>query len=113
MFFRSSSITPCVITDLNGKILAVAGEIGEKTNNRSFNRATMALRQTGSAIKPLAAYLQAFENDIVTWSTKIEDSPITITENGQEISWPVNYYNSYLGDVTVDEACLLYTSRCV
>ena len=94
----------CVITDLNGKILAVAGEIGEKTNNRSFNRATMALRQTGSAIKPLAAYLQAFENDIVTWSTKIEDSPITITENGQEISWPVNYYNSYLGDVTVDEA---------
>ncbi|MEM1484776.1 PBP1A family penicillin-binding protein [Oscillospiraceae bacterium PP1C4] len=90
----------CVITDPNGKMLAVAGGIGEKEYNRALNRATQSLRQCGSAIKPIGAYLQAFENDVVTWSTMLDDSPISL--NGK--AWPVNHYGSYKGMITIDEA---------
>lgn len=90
----------CVITDTNGKILALAGGIGEKKGLREFSRATQALRQCGSSIKPIAAYLQAIENDVATWSTMYEDGPIQL--NGE--SWPVNHYGKYLGPITIDEA---------
>ncbi|MBE6907390.1 MAG: penicillin-binding protein [Ruminococcaceae bacterium] len=91
----------CVITDLNGRVLALAGGIGEKEYDRSFNRATQALRQCGSSIKPIAAYLQGIENDVITYSTVIEDSPITLPDGTK---WPSNYYGSYLGPSTVDTA---------
>ncbi len=88
-----------VLLDPNGKILALAGGIGEKQGMREFSRATQALRQCGSSIKPIAAYLQGIENDVVTWSTKLEDSPVD-----KEKNWPVNHYGSYLGSITIDEA---------
>ncbi|MFR9190459.1 MAG: hypothetical protein ACLVL7_09695, partial [Anaerotruncus massiliensis (ex Togo et al. 2019)] len=49
------------ILDPNGKIIALAGGIGEKRGMREFNRATDAYRQCGSSIKPISAYLQAVE----------------------------------------------------
>lgn len=94
----------CVVTDTNGKIVALAGAIGEKSAMREFSRATGAVRQPGSAIKPLAAYLQAFENDIVTWSTKIDDHPITIKNGNTTMSWPVNFQRNYIGPITIDMA---------
>lgn len=90
----------CVVTDPNGKVLAVAGGIGEKEYSRALNRATQSLRQCGSSIKPISAYLQAIENDVVTWSTKLEDSPIKLNDK----DWPVNHYGRYLGPITIDEA---------
>lgn len=96
----------CVITDPNGKLLALAGGIGEKKGMREFDRATQSFRQCGSAIKPIAAYLQAFENDIITWSTVVDDHPITIKDEatGQMISWPVNFQRTYEGPMTIDKA---------
>ncbi len=107
----------CVITDPNGKVLAMAGGIGEKKGMREFNRATGMPRQCGSSIKPIAAYLQAIENDIVTWSTKLDDTPVKSSakaaggeeENDEEslknlVGWPVNHYRTYLGPITIDEA---------
>lgn len=88
----------------NGRILAMAGGIGEKSKSRAFNRATQAKRQSGSAIKPLAAYLTAFENDLVTWSTLMDDHPITIKQNGADILWPVDFQGSYAGMMTIDRA---------
>lgn len=88
----------------DGRILALAGGIGEKSNARQFNRATQAKRQTGSSIKPLAAYLMAFENDLVTWSTLMDDHPITIKENGVDMTWPVNFQGTYEGMMTIDRA---------
>ena len=88
----------------DGKILALAGGIGEKNNARQFNRATQAKRQTGSAIKPLAAYLTAIENDMVTWSTLMDDHPITIRQNGADMSWPVNFQGNYQGMMTIERA---------
>lgn len=88
----------------NGGILAMAGGIGKKTESRGFNRATQAKRQSGSTIKPLAAYLMAFENDMVTWSTLMDDHPITIKQNGVETLWPVNFQGAYAGMMTIDRA---------
>lgn len=93
-----------VLMDLNGKVVAIAGSNREKTGARLFNRATQAVRQPGSAIKPLASYTPAMEKNLITWSTVIEDSPITINSGGQDISWPQNHYLSYIGPVTVDYA---------
>jgi len=54
-----------VILDHNGKILALAGGNREKTGDRIFNRATDARRQPGSAIKPVTAYLHAFQMGLI------------------------------------------------
>ena len=98
----------CVITDPNGKILALEGGIGKKEGSREFNRATQAKRQSGSAIKPLAAYLQGIERDVITWSTMIDDHPIPQVdpETGEVTlsNWPVNFQGNYLGPITVDQA---------
>ncbi|MEG1620862.1 MAG: transglycosylase domain-containing protein [Oscillospiraceae bacterium] len=93
-----------VLMDLNGKILALSGSNREKVGARLFNRATRAIRQPGSAIKPLASYTPAMEKNLITWSTIIEDSPVTINSGGQDIQWPQNHYRSYVGPVTVDYA---------
>ncbi|MBQ4100718.1 MAG: hypothetical protein IJC83_04135, partial [Oscillospiraceae bacterium] len=90
------------ITDTNGKLLAVAGGRGIKEYDRGFNLATMAKRQPGSSIKPLAVYGPAIEYDLITWSTLIDDSAVKTNEKGNP--WPVNYYGKYLGKITVDEA---------
>lgn len=76
---------------------SVKGMIGgnEKTSNRLFNRATQSQRHPGSTMKPISAYLNAFERDLITWSTTFVDEPLTLTENGGTFEWPVNYTNSY------------------
>ena len=76
---------------------SVKGMIGgnEKTSNRLFNRATQSQRHPGSTMKPISAYLNAFERDLITWSTTFVDEPLTLTENGATFEWPVNYTNSY------------------
>lgn len=63
-----------------------------------------AVRHPGSTIKPIASYSLAVENDIIHFSSLVEDSPITITENGVQRTWPVNFYGSYLGNITVNIA---------
>lgn len=90
-----------VITDLNGKVLALVGGRGEKEGNRLFNRATSAKRHPGSTIKPVGPYAMAFENDLITWSTLINDQYVKL-EKGEP--WPKNYYGHYKGPITVEEA---------
>ena len=85
------------IMDYEGNVKALVGGRGEKKGNRVLNRATQSPRPTGSAIKPISAYAPAFEYNLITWGTTIEDSPITKLENGVTLSepWPKNYNNSY------------------
>ena len=94
-----------VITDINGRIVAMQGGIGAKENSRVFNRATDSKRQPGSSIKPIATYTLAIEDNRVTWSTMIEDSPINIADPGAPPRmWPVNFYGRYDGNITIDRA---------
>ncbi|MCL2068565.1 MAG: transglycosylase domain-containing protein, partial [Oscillospiraceae bacterium] len=92
-----------IVTDLNGRILGLVGGIGEKTGNRMFNRATMARRHPGSAIKPIGAYATAFEYNMIHWSMLIDDFPLNPEAPPNEW-YPVNYIGRYLRMITVDEA---------
>ncbi|MEG2295180.1 MAG: transglycosylase domain-containing protein, partial [Oscillospiraceae bacterium] len=96
--------TAFVLLEPNGKVVAMIGGNGKKDANLIYNRATQAHRQIGSTIKPIGPYALALEEDLITWSTKIDDSPITIKEKGEERLWPVNFYGSYLGPITMMEA---------
>ncbi len=89
------------IIDPTGRLLAVVGSNREKTESRSFNRATMSRRHPGSSIKPIGPYAQAFERNNIYWSFIIEDGPITGGPNGWS---PENYYGGFIGPVTVDRA---------
>lgn len=81
------------IMDYSGRIVALVGGAGEKTENRSNNRAVSAIRHAGSSIKPLSIYAPAIEEDVITWSSKITNYAIQWKGN----LWPENYGGS-LGD---------------
>lgn len=119
-----------VIMDYEGNIKGIAGGRGEKTGDRTFNLATDGVRQTGSSIKPISVYAPAIDLDLVHWSYITEDGPFGYLVNGQLVrssavktviekdedgndverkvvqgaAWPTNYYNKYLGPLTVDRA---------
>lgn len=83
---------------------AVRGMVGGRNIRASgaFNRATQALRQTGSSFKPFI-YATALELghsplDIV------EDAPLCLNVPGSGQWCPSNYTESYRGNVTLTEA---------
>ncbi len=89
------------IMNYKGQVKALVGGIGEKTTNRGFNCATDAVRQPGSTIKPLAAYAPAIENNLLTYSTLVNDTKTTYN-NGK---WtPGNSYGYYAGNMTAKTA---------
>ena len=77
----------------SGRVLAMVG--GYSFSLSSFNRATQAFRQPGSAFKPIV-YATALENGY-TPASVVMDAPISLTgANGQ--AWtPENYEHDYLG----------------
>ncbi|MBQ3141677.1 MAG: transglycosylase, partial [Clostridia bacterium] len=93
-----------VVMGYDGQVLGIIGAKGEKTGNLMWNCATRSKRHPGSSIKPLSAYALAMEYDLIYWSKKILDAPITLYEGETVSNWPVNYYSGYKGLITVDEA---------
>lgn len=79
------------IMDYSGRVIAICGQAGEKTENRSLNRASDSPRQPGSSIKPLTAYAPAIEEGIINWSSLILDKAFAY----QGKQWPKNYGGSY------------------
>ncbi len=92
------------IMDYQGHIVGIVGGGGAKTADRELNRATMTLRQPGSTIKPLAAYSQALQKNLICYSTIIEDSPIEKYYYSTGEAGPKNWYKQYLGNVTIATA---------
>lgn len=83
-----------IAMDYQGNILAVVGGIGEKAGSNIYNRATMATRSPGSCIKPITSYSYAVQNNLITWSTIFQNSPIEIKDEdnpGATRKWPYNY----------------------
>lgn len=76
-----------------GRVLAMQG--GWKSDGNSFNRATQAKRQPGSAFKPFV-YLAALDKGY-TPSSIIMDSPITFTDTAGNVWRPKNYHSDFLG----------------
>ena len=79
------------IMDYSGRVVAMVGGAGEKTTFRGLNRACDSPRQPGSSIKPLSVYAPAIENNVITWSTKVQNYGIRMGSS----RWPVNYGGSH------------------
>ena len=93
-----------VITDPNGKIIALRGGTGKKEGARIWNRATDTTRQPGSTIKPITSYALAVQQNLVNFSTLIEDKQVVIKTEGQPDWTPGNFYGHFKGFMTVSEA---------
>ncbi|MBN42314.1 MAG: penicillin-binding protein, partial [Alphaproteobacteria bacterium] len=79
----------------DGAVLAMVG--GRNYAESQFNRVTRALRQPGSAFKPIV-YLPALESGM-TPSSKVRDAAVTVD------GWtPKNFSDGFRGEVTLREA---------
>ena len=89
-----------VVMSPDGAVRAVVG--GRNIEGDYFNRATQALRQTGSAFKPFV-YAAALE---AGWTPNavVEDAPLTIDTPGSGPWSPQNYSRTYSGLMTLTEA---------
>lgn len=95
----TSQAAMVVIDHKNGNVMGCVGGLGEKKNSRGFNRATQALRQTGSAIKPIAVLGPALEEKIVTPVTVYDDKRTTFSTGYNPIDC-----EKELGNITVRRA---------
>lgn len=90
-----------VVMSADGAVRAMVG--GRDTQGAGlFNRATQAMRQTGSAFKPFV-YATALD---LGWrfDDMILDAPLTIDVPGSGPYSPTNYTNEYYGEVTLTDA---------
>lgn len=84
-----------VILDGDGAVLAMVG--GGDYGNSAFNRAVRALRQPGSAFKPIV-YAAGLEAGL-TADSRMIDSPLQVA------GWrPQNFDHRYLGEVSLRQA---------
>jgi penicillin-binding protein 1A len=85
-----------------GAVRAMVG--GYDFERSKFNRATQALRQVGSAFKPIV-YSAAIEKMGWTPATTIVDSPISFQNPWNKTVWsPQNYDSRYLGPIPLRRA---------
>ena len=71
--------------DKKGEVIAVGGGLGAKTVDRGVNRA-MEPHQTGSTMKPIAAYCLGIDEKWINYSSPLEDSPLYSAENKQMLN---------------------------
>jgi penicillin-binding protein 1A len=95
-----------------GRILAMTG--GFSYDMSQFDRATQAMRQTGSAIKPIV-YLAAVDHGF-TPSTLVLDAPFIADQGPGLPPWnPTNYEHNFAGPVPLlvglEESLNLVTAR--
>lgn len=86
-----------LIDPLTGKVPVVVG--GYDYQRNQFNRVTQALRQPGSAFKPIV-YLAAIDGFGYTPATIVYDSPRTF-KVGDELWSPANFDEHFLGPITL------------
>ncbi|HNY25655.1 MAG TPA: PBP1A family penicillin-binding protein [Alphaproteobacteria bacterium] len=106
---RSEKIQGAIIAmnPHTGRVVAMSG--GRSFAESSFNRATQAMRQVGSTIKPFV-YLAALERGISP-EYILSDEPIVGWKEDDTLWKPENYDKTFLGDVPLRLS--LETSRNV
>ena len=93
-----------ILDPANGQVLSMVGSRGyfsDKTDG-NFNMTTQALRQPGSAIKPIT-YLAGLKKG-VTAATMIMDTPVTFQIAGQKDYSPHNYNGKFNGPISFRNA---------
>ena len=98
---QQSQAAVVLIDHTTGYVLGISGGIGEKTTAFGFNRATDAVRQTGSSMKPIAVLAPAIDQGIITAATVFDDNPTSFNNGTFK---PKNFGNKYMGLITARKA---------
>lgn len=80
------------VMDYEGHVVGIVGGVGEKKGNRGLNRATSSPRQPGSSIKPISVYSLALDQNIISYSSLLKDTPTQtiVNSKGKKVKWPYN-----------------------
>lgn len=91
-----------VVINYKGELVGVAGGLGQKTENRGFNRGTGMTRQVGSTMKAVAAYPLGIDMDLINYSSVLMDDyfPIPDGKGGTRTDWPSNWSGRYSHSMT-------------
>ncbi|MEK3884446.1 transglycosylase domain-containing protein [Paenibacillus sp. PL2-23] len=90
---------------LDHKTGAIIGMLeGRDFYEEQMNFATQMIRQPGSTMKTLAAYLPAIESGIVQPGSIVDDAPLVMRDGQKGYHLPMNVTNKFLGLVTAREA---------
>ena len=91
-----------VVINYKGELVGVAGGLGQKTENRGFNRGTGMTRQVGSTMKAVAAYPLGIDMDLINYSSVLMDDyfPIPHRKGGTRTDWPSNWSGRYSHSMT-------------
>lgn len=100
---KQSQSAMVIMDHSNGQVVACVGGLGEKSTSRGFNRATQALRQTGSAIKPIAVLAPGIDQKKFSAATMYNDEPTTFNQGTSEEYSPTDN-DDYIGEITVRRA---------
>ena len=92
-----------IIEPVSGYVIGCTGGLGEKTTSRSYNRATQAKRQTGSAGKPIAVLAPALIKKIITPASIYVDEETTF-DDGKPGGYTPTDYNGFQGKMSVRRA---------
>ncbi|MBP1806072.1 transglycosylase domain-containing protein [Rubellimicrobium aerolatum] len=89
-----------VVMSADGAVRAMVG--GREDGAGRFNRATMALRQTGSSFKPFV-YAAALDLGMSPMD-RVDDSPLCMAITGSGTWCPDNYDRQFKGPITLTQA---------
>ncbi|MGM1049957.1 MAG: transglycosylase domain-containing protein [Bacillota bacterium] len=90
---------------INNKTGAILGMIeGRDFKTEEMNYATQMVRQPGSAMKPIAAYLPALDSGKVQPGSIVDDSPVILKDGSNGYHIPKNVNWRYKGLMTAREA---------
>ena len=91
-----------VVINYKGELVGVACGLGQKTENRGFNRGTGMTRQVGSTMKAVAAYPLGIDMDLINYSSVLMDDyfPIPDGKGGTRTDWPSNWSGRYSHSMT-------------
>lgn len=96
---ESAQSAMIILDSKTGQVVSCVGGLGEKKTSRGLNRATQSVRQTGSAIKPLAVLAPGIDRKKFTASSLFDDTPTTFANE-----YAPKNYSQNLGEITVRRA---------
>ena len=82
------------VVDYDGQVVALVGGLGEKKYDLVFNRATEP-HQTGSTMKPIAAYCLAIDNGLTTYSSRQIDLGIYTAADKKVLKTQYSYLDPF------------------
>ena len=93
---QTSQSGMAIVDYKTGKVVGIAGGLGEKNVASGWNRATQMVKQTGSSMKPIATIAPGLEEKVITAATVYDDAATDFGGGYQ----PHNY-NRFMGLVNI------------